>query len=58
MTKECVRCGRSEDNDATLVEDVEGREVLCIVCVDGLQEKGRGTRHVDQAALEEFKDEA
>jgi hypothetical protein len=60
---ECERCGvpspadprAAADGGITLQKTSEG--ILCLVCVDVLQERGETTRSVDQAGLEESVDE-
>jgi len=50
---DCCRCGRSDDDGATLVRVLD-QDVLCIVCADAIMEAGTETREVEQAGLDEY----
>lgn len=49
---ECFRCGRAEEDGATLQETADGP--LCMVCVDYLQEHPGRSRELGQAGLEDY----
>jgi len=60
---ECERCGVPSPSDPRAADDggitlqATNDGILCLVCVDVLQERGETTRSVDQTGLEEFVDE-
>jgi len=60
---ECSRCGVPDPEDPRAAKNggvqlqATGQGILCVVCVDVLQERGTTTRDVDQAGLETFVDE-
>jgi len=51
---QCSRCGRSEADGATIQEGLDGHKLLCLPCVDYLQDDLIISRRADQAGLEDY----